>query len=113
MKYEPARQPQQLPATPVAALLERAQARMEADGWCAGALTDENGAVCLLGAIRKEAGGERGLEADAACVVLDAIRCRFGDHIDSVPSLNDAHGSGRIPVRMLGEAATMADAQGL
>ncbi|MEV7797376.1 hypothetical protein AB0O68_36435 [Streptomyces sp. NPDC087512] len=106
-------QPQQLPATPVAALLERAHARMEADGWCAGALTDEFGAVCLLGAIRKEVGGDRGLEADAASVVLDAIRRRFGDDIDSVPSFNDAHGSGRIPARMLSEAATMADAQGL
>ncbi|WP_225994280.1 hypothetical protein [Streptomyces sp. SS1-1] len=105
-------QPQQLPATPVAALLERARARMEADGWCAGALTDDSGAVCLLGAIRKEASGDRGLEADAASVVLDAIRRRFGDHVDSVPSFNDAHGSGRIPARMLGEAASMADAQG-
>ncbi|MEU5713988.1 DUF6197 family protein [Streptomyces flaveolus] len=99
--------------TPVAALLERAHARMETDGWCAGALNDENGAVCLLGAIRKEAGGDRGLEADAASVVLDAIRRRFGDDVDSVPSFNDAHGSGRIPLRMLGEAASMADARGL
>ncbi|MEU0054668.1 hypothetical protein [Streptomyces sp. NPDC006309] len=100
-------------ATPVAALLERARARMEADGWCAGALTDESGAVCLLGAIRKEAGGDRGLEADAASVVLDAIRRRFGDHVESVPAFNDAHGTGRVPVRVLGEAALMADARGL
>ncbi|MFZ4184511.1 DUF6197 family protein [Streptomyces pseudogriseolus] len=106
-------QPQQLPATPVAALLERARARMEADGWCAGALTDERGAVCLLGAIRKEADGNRGLEADAASVVLDAIRRRFGDHVDSVPSFNDAHGTGRIPLRMLDQAASLADARGL
>jgi hypothetical protein len=109
----PTLQPQPLPATPVAALLERARARMETDGWCAGALTDESGAVCLLGAIRKEAGGDRGLEADAASVVLDVIRRRFGDDVDSVPSFNDAHGSGRIPVRMLGEAASMADVKGL
>lgn len=106
-------QPQQLPATPVAALLERARARMEADGWCAGALTDESGAVCLLGAIRKEAGGDRGLEADAASVVLDAIRRRFGDHVESVPVFNDAHGTGRIPLRMLDQAAGLADARGL
>lgn len=99
--------------TPVAALLQRAQARMETDGWCAGALTDETGAVCMLGAIRKEAGGDRGLEADAASVVLDAIRRRFGNEIDSVPFFNDAHGSGRTPMRMLGEAASMADAKGL
>ncbi|MFJ9718436.1 hypothetical protein ACIRPQ_21215 [Streptomyces sp. NPDC101213] len=105
--------PQRLPATPVAALLERARARMEADGWCAGALTDESGAVCLLGAIRKEAGGDRGLEADAAAVVLDAIRRRFGDHVESVPAFNDAHGTGRIPLRMLDQAAGLADARGL
>ncbi|WP_333741833.1 DUF6197 family protein [Streptomyces sp. IBSBF 2806] len=100
-------------ATPVAALLERARARMEADGWCAGALTDESGAVCLLGAIRKEAGGDRGLEADAASVVLDAIRRRFGDHVESVPAFNDAHGTGRISLRMLDQAASLADARGL
>ncbi|MEV5176847.1 hypothetical protein AB0L10_38545 [Streptomyces flaveolus] len=105
--------PKQLPATPVAALLARAHARMETDGWCAGALTDESGAVCLLGAIRKEAGGDRGLEADAASVVLDAIRRKFGDHVESVPAFNDAHGTGRTPLRMLGEAALMADARGL
>ncbi|MDH3038956.1 hypothetical protein [Streptomyces sp. TRM75561] len=109
----PTLQPQPLPASPVAALLERARARMEADGWCAGALTDESGAVCLLGAIRKEAGGNRGLEADAASVVLDAIRRRFGDHVESVPSFNDAHGTGRIPLRMLDQAANLADAHGL
>jgi hypothetical protein len=102
-----------LSPTPVAAVLERARARMEADGWCAGALTNESGAVCLLGAIRKEAGGDRGLEADAASVVLDAIRRRFGDDIDSVPAFNDAHGTGRIPLRMLDQAASLADARGL
>ncbi|GGQ86804.1 hypothetical protein GCM10010250_67280 [Streptomyces althioticus] len=109
----PTLQPQQLPATPVAALLQRARARMEADGWCAGVLTDESGAVCLLGAIRKEAGGDRSLEADAAAVVLDAIRCRFGDHIESVPAFNDAHDTGRIPLRMLDQAASLADARGV
>ncbi|MFF0674240.1 hypothetical protein ACFYVE_39255 [Streptomyces tendae] len=98
--------------TPVAALLERARARMETDGWCAGALSDESGAVCLLGAIRKEAGGDRGLEADAASVVLDAIHRRFGHHVGSVPEFNDSWGSGHTPARMLGEAASMADAQG-
>ncbi|WP_457853501.1 hypothetical protein [Streptomyces tauricus] len=38
----------------------------------------------MFGAIRKEAGGNRGLESDAAAVVLEAIRRRFGDHVDSV-----------------------------
>uniref|UniRef100_UPI003F49AE06 DUF6197 family protein n=1 Tax=Streptomyces achromogenes TaxID=67255 RepID=UPI003F49AE06 len=105
--------PPQTYTTPVATLLERAHHRMETGGWCAGALADEDGAHCMLGAIRKEAGGDRGLEADAVSVVLDAIRRRFGGDVDSVPSFNDAHGTGRIPMRMLGEAASMADARGL
>ncbi|MER8226044.1 hypothetical protein ABTZ58_37055 [Streptomyces sp. NPDC094143] len=99
--------------TPVAALLERAHRRMETDGWCAGAMTDKTGAVCLIGAIRKEARGDRALETDAASLVLDAIRRRFGDDTDSVPAFNDAHGSGHIPARMLGEAASLADAKSL
>jgi hypothetical protein len=99
--------------SPVAALLERARHRMETRGWCAGAAADEHGAVCMIGAIRAEAGGNRDLETDAAAVVLDAIRRRFGDHIDSVPAFNDAHGTGRIPLRMLDQAASLADARGL
>ncbi|MGW0143641.1 DUF6197 family protein [Streptomyces calvus] len=99
--------------TPVAALLERARHRMEARGWCAGTAVDEAGAVCLIGAIRAEAGTEAGLAADAASVLLDAIRRRFGDHIDSVPAFNDTCSSGRSPARMLGEAAAMAEARGL
>ncbi|MDL5198682.1 hypothetical protein [Streptomyces sp. ALI-76-A] len=105
--------PPQTYTTPVAALLERAQHRMETGGWCAGASVDENGAVCLVGAIRAQTGGDRALEADAASVLLDAIRRRFGDHIDSVPEFNDRFGSGHTPARMLGEAASMADAKGL
>ncbi|MDQ1033632.1 hypothetical protein QFZ75_000048 [Streptomyces sp. V3I8] len=97
----------------VAGLLERAHHRMQTSGWCAGSLTDENGAVCLLGAIRKEAGGNRGLEADAAAVVLDAIRRQFGDDVDSVPAFNDAHGSDRAPMRILADAARLADTRGL
>jgi hypothetical protein len=46
-------------------------------------------------------------------VLLDAIRRQFGDGVDSVPSFNDAHGSGRVPMRMLDQAAGLADARGL
>lgn len=99
--------------TPVAALLQRAHHRLLTGGWCAGALVDEDGARCLLGAIRAEAGGDSGLEASAVAVLLDAIRRRFGDHVDSVPSFNDAHGSARIPIRMVDEGARLADARGL
>lgn len=99
--------------TPVAALLQRARHRLLTGGWCSGALVDEDGARCMLGAIRAEARGDRGLEADAAAVLLDAIRRRFGDDVDSVPSFNDAHGSARVPLRMLDQAAGLADARGL
>ncbi|MGD9482865.1 hypothetical protein WDH52_06320 [Streptomyces sp. TRM70308] len=104
--------PQPSPA-PVAALLQRAHHRLLTGGWCSGALVDEDGARCMLGAIRIEARGDDGLEADAAAVLLDAIRRKFGDDVDSVPSFNDAHGSARTPLRMVGQAAGLADARGL
>ncbi|MDX3132183.1 hypothetical protein PV367_20835 [Streptomyces europaeiscabiei] len=104
--------PQSYP-TPVAALLQRAHHRLLTGGWCKDALVDEDGARCMLGAIRIEARGDSGLEASAAAVLLDAIRRKFGDDVDSVPSFNDAHGSARVPIRMLDQAAGLADTRGL
>src|SRR5687767_10400973 len=52
--------------TPIAALLHRARARLLNSGWCSDRLRDEQGAACLIGAIRAEA-SSRG-EADDACV---------------------------------------------
>lgn len=98
--------------TPVAALLQRAHLRLLTGGWCKDVLVDEDGARCMLGAIRIEARGDSGLEATAAAVVLDAIRRTFGD-VDSVPSFNDAHGSARVPLRVVDQAAGLADARGL
>ncbi|MFI8200471.1 hypothetical protein ACIF6K_28805 [Streptomyces sp. NPDC085942] len=97
--------------TPVAALLQRAHHRLLTGGWCTGALVDQDGAHCMLGAIRIEARSDGGLEAGAAAVLLDAIRREFGDGIDSVPSFNDGFVSGRIPMRMLDRAAHLADAR--
>ncbi|MFJ1847083.1 hypothetical protein [Streptomyces sp. NPDC088146] len=99
--------------TPVAALLQRARHRLLTGGWCKNVLIDADGARCMLGAIRIEARGDSGLEADAAAVLLDAIRRKFGDGVDTVPSFNDAHGSGRVPMRMLDQAAGLADTRGL
>jgi hypothetical protein len=107
----PAPLPQLYP-TPVAAVLQRAHHRLLTGGWCKDVLVDEDGARCMLGAIRIEARGDSGLEASAASVLLDAIRRKFGD-VDSVPGFNDAHGSGRVPMRMLDQAAGLADARGL
>ncbi|MFF2101769.1 hypothetical protein [Streptomyces sp. NPDC058202] len=99
--------------TPVAAVLQRAHQRLVSGGWCTNTLVDANGARCMLGAIRSEAGGDRRLESDAATVLLDAIRRQFGDDVDSVPSFNDAHGNDRVPLRMVDQAAGLADARGL
>ncbi|WP_299541765.1 hypothetical protein [uncultured Streptomyces sp.] len=109
----PTLQPSTPYPTPVAALLQRAHHRLLTGGWCSGALADEDGARCMLGAIRIEARGDRGLEADAVTVLMETIRRQFGDHIDSVPSFNDGFASGRIPMRMLDQAAGLADARGL
>ncbi|MFG2440862.1 hypothetical protein [Streptomyces sp. NPDC048508] len=100
-------------ATPVAALLQRAHHRLLTGGWCSGALIDKESARCMLGAIRAEAHGDGGLESSAVSVLLDAIRRQFGDDVDSVPSFNDAHGSSRVPIRMVDRAAGHADARGL
>ncbi|MEU9397786.1 hypothetical protein AB0D86_48440 [Streptomyces sp. NPDC048324] len=43
----------------------------------------------------------------------DAIRRTFGDDVPSVPSFNDAHGTSRTPLRMVDQAAGLADARGL
>ncbi|MGW2841840.1 DUF6197 family protein [Streptomyces sp. NPDC001493] len=101
--------------TPVAALLQRAHHRLLTGGWCAGAYQDEDGALCLFGAIRVESRRDLGLEMNAVAVVMDAIRRQFGDRYDSVPSFNDSFKGtdGRVPVRTLGQAADLADTRGL
>ncbi|WP_062010297.1 DUF6197 family protein [Streptomyces hygroscopicus] len=98
--------------TPVAALLQRAHHRLLTGGWCKDALVDAEGARCMLGAIRAEARGDHGLESSAVAVLLEAIRRKFGD-VGSVPDFNDAFARGRIPIRMVDQAAHLADARGL
>ncbi|MEV6131954.1 hypothetical protein AB0M05_35075 [Streptomyces violaceusniger] len=105
--------PVDLYPTPVAALLQRAHQRLLTGGWCKDTLVDEDGARCMLGSIRAEARGDSGLESSAVAVLLDAIRRTFGDDVDSVPSFNDAFARGRVPIRMVDQAAHLADARGL
>ncbi|MEU8792788.1 hypothetical protein [Streptomyces sp. NPDC048643] len=100
-------------ATPVAGLLHRASLRLREAGWCAGALVDEDGALCSQGAIRRESGGDRRLEAQAMEVLLEAIRRRFGPSVESVPTFNDAWADGREPTRMMEQASVLADARGI
>ncbi|MGY4930331.1 DUF6197 family protein [Streptomyces sp. 900116325] len=98
-------------ATPIAALLQRAQRRLEAGGWCTGMAVDEAGARCMVGAIRAEA-QRRGMDASATAVVLDAIRRQFAD-VETVPQFNDAQTGAAVPIRILGEAANLAAARGI
>jgi hypothetical protein len=98
-------------STPVAATLHRARLRLEIGGWCTGQLRDEQGAACLIGAIRAEA-GSRGQADDACVVLLEAIRRRFPD-AESVPSWNDSRRDGGPVMRLLSEAAALADARGI
>ncbi|MFF1443341.1 hypothetical protein [Streptomyces sp. NPDC058295] len=85
---------------------------MQTAGWCAGALTDDGGAVCLIGAIGAEVGADRDrdLADDASAILLDAVQRKF--HDESVPAFNDRQRCGAVPARMLLEAAGLANARG-
>ncbi|MEU2468264.1 hypothetical protein ABZ580_29160 [Streptomyces sp. NPDC012486] len=109
----PTLQPPAPHSTPVAALLQRAHHRLLTDGWCAGSFKDANGALCLFGAIRYEAHRNPRLEMNAISVLMDTIRSQFGDRFESVPAFNDSFSAGdaRIPLRILGQAADLADAR--
>ncbi|MFD7972989.1 DUF6197 family protein [Streptomyces clavifer] len=107
----PTLQPTTPYASPVAALLERAKQRLLTDGWCAGSQIREDGARCLYGAIRAEAAGDRSLEAHGLEALMDAIRADFGETY-SVPAFNDRWDDGRIPIRILGQAAALANDHG-
>ncbi|MFD9235669.1 hypothetical protein ACFWB3_10355 [[Kitasatospora] papulosa] len=98
-------------ASPVANLLQRAQQRLLADGWCTGSQVREDGARCLYGAVRVEAAGDRSLEARGLEVLMDTIRSQFSD-ADSVPTFNDRWADGRVPMRILGQAAALAANRG-
>lgn len=99
--------------TLVAAVLQRAHQRLISDGWCTKTLVDADGARCMPDAIRIAAGGDRRLEGDAAAALMDAIRRQFGEDLDSVLFFNHAHGTVRVPLRMVDQAAGLAGARGL
>jgi hypothetical protein len=98
-------------STPLAALLHRAGIRLETGGWCTGALRDEQGAACLIGAIRAEA-ATRDQADDACAVLLEAIQKDFAD-ADTIPSWNDTQANPRLPLLYLGRAADLAHARNL
>ncbi|MFD4032623.1 hypothetical protein ACFWVP_19405 [Streptomyces sp. NPDC058637] len=99
--------------TPVAAALQRAHHRLLTGGWCRNTMADEDGALCLFGAVRFEAQRDLGLEMAAISVLMEAIRRRFGDGFESVPAFNDSCRDRRLPMRILGQAADLAHARSL
>ncbi|MGW2048583.1 DUF6197 family protein [Streptomyces sp. NPDC001858] len=97
--------------TTVATALWRARNQLAARGWCTGALRDEQGAICLMGAIRATA--PSGSLADTAmAVLLEAIRRDF-PHVDSVPAWNDTRATPHLADRYLDRAAELAHARNL
>ncbi|WP_405964824.1 hypothetical protein OG713_34815 [Streptomyces sp. NBC_00723] len=97
--------------TAVAAVLWRARNHLADRGWCIGALRDEQGAICLMGAIRAAAPGGS-LADNAMSVLLEAIRRDF-PRADSVPAWNDSRGTPYLADRYLDRAAELAHARGL
>lgn len=98
-------------STPIAAVLHHARVRLETGGWCTGALRDEDGARCLVGAIQAVAANQ-GQAQDACSLLLEVIRRDFPD-VETVPSWNDAQRGVRLPLLYLDRAAACADARGL
>lgn len=96
---------------PLAACLHRAHAILTDRGWCTGGLRDEQEAVCLAGAIRAAA-TSRGQADEACALLLDAIQAEFTGAA-TVPSWNDQQRDQRVVMRLLGQAADRADAQGV
>ncbi|MFI8191383.1 hypothetical protein ACIF8T_21610 [Streptomyces sp. NPDC085946] len=92
--------------TPLAAVLHRARVRLETAGWCTGQLRDEQGAACLIGAIRSEA-ASRGQADDACALLLQLIQRDFGDD-HTIPSWNDTQNSPRPVLLYLDRAAEHA-----
>jgi hypothetical protein len=70
-------------------ILARAADIIRDRGWHQGDWTSRQGAVCVLQAVRLAAGGDADAAADAAAVLIDRMRSRFGDHASSVTGWND------------------------
>lgn len=108
----PAVVPLQPHTTPIAGVLQRAHTRLATVGWCTGQQRDQQGAMCLVGAIRAEAGQGTVAEGDACAFLLDVIRRRF-PNAESVPSWNDSQRHSGPVMHLLGEASAIADARGI
>lgn len=92
--------------TPLAATLHRARIQLETAGWCTDQLRDEQGAACLIGAIRAEA-SSRDQADDACAVLLEAIQRDFAD-AETIPSWNDRQRGPQPALLYLDRAAALA-----
>ncbi|MEU9415181.1 hypothetical protein [Streptomyces sp. NPDC048272] len=93
--------------SPVAAVLQEARRLIADRGWCRRWLTDQTGALCLIGAIRTAAGGEGPLADQAEAVLLQVTGA------DSIAGWNGAQ-LGAAPVLAALERATRhADKRGI
>jgi hypothetical protein len=92
--------------TPIAITLWQARTHLEDRGWCTGALRDEQGAVCLMGAVHAVARSEKGA-IDALALLLEAIRRDFPD-AESVPRWNDRQRDPFLAFRYLDRGAELA-----
>lgn len=89
-------------ASPLAAVYLAAIDIIRERGWTRGALR-EGEAVCVVGAIRAAAAGNRGLADDACTHLLEVIQTQFT--AETVPSWNDAQTSADTVIRILTAAA--------
>ncbi|MEV0779196.1 hypothetical protein [Streptomyces sp. NPDC050428] len=108
----PAAAPEAHPAgTPLADCFERARSILATRGWVRGALRSDQGAVCAIGALRAAATSRHQAD-DAAVLLLDVIQQEFAD-AGTVPSWNDAQTSAGPVLRILGQAAALANSRNL
>ncbi len=77
-----------------AGVLRQAAHLIRANGWCQNDWTAEDGAMCLMTAIRVASAGNDSLAASAEMLVLERIRIQFGTGYRSqaVPYWNDQPG---------------------
>lgn len=99
------------PPASVAEVLRAAHQLMTDRGWCQRWLTNEDGAVCLLGSIRA-AGGGRGHQERAEELLLALVQQEFPD-AQTIGGWNGWQRDGRAPLRMLDRAAHYADRHGI
>ncbi|MFB7500042.1 hypothetical protein ACFC09_36085 [Streptomyces sp. NPDC056161] len=92
--------------TPIAITLWQAHRILGERGWCQGALSDEQGAVCLMEAVQLAAPGSD-LVHSSIRLLLEVIRREFRD-TQSVPHWNDHHGTSFLAFRFLDQAAELA-----